>query len=204
MADQLISHSHGALAEFRRHWHDPDALRRLVAKCIRLDPERVARESRETTTHFKWLVATDGMLGGKVWLHEYKLGYERRPGYASTVHNHRYPFTAVALNGGYTNKLYRVAFERSSLRVVTCDIVDSERLVEGSTYSMQPEEYHCVDDIEDGTQTLIVEHPPERTVSFSLDQRRERMTEHVPLEVRVRNLLQMAFLTGSRTTSSPV
>lgn len=190
-----------SLAEFHRYWNDTEALRWLVAAHIKLDPQRVASQSRETTTHFKWLLACDRARGSKVWLHEFKPACERRPGYASTVHNHRYPFTAIALSGGYTNKRYRVAYEEASLRVLDCDLVGSDELVEGSTYQLQPDEYHSVDDIEDGTQTLIMEHAAVTTASYSLEQRGDRMTKHVPLEVRVRSLLEVQTpLTRSGTT----
>jgi hypothetical protein len=191
-----------SLAEFHRYWDDTEALRWLVAAQITVDPQRVASQSRETSTHFKWLVACDRARGSKVWLHEFKPACERRPGFASTVHNHRYSFTVVALCGGYTNKRYRIAYEPSTLRVTSCDLACSEELVEGSTYSMEPDEYHVIDDIEEGTQTLVLEHAAAATVSYSLERRGDRMTKHVPLEVRVRNLLQMqaqAPLTRSRT-----
>jgi hypothetical protein len=182
-----------SLAEFHRYWDDTEALKWLVAAQIMLDPQRVASQSRETTTHFKWLLACDRSHRRKIWLHEFKPACERRPGYASTVHNHRYPFTVVTLSGGYTNKRYRVAYEETSLRVTSCDVVRSEELLQGSTYSMQPDEYHSVDDIEDGTQTLIMEQAAVTTASYSLEleQRGDRMTKHVPLEVRVRSLLEV-------------
>jgi hypothetical protein len=186
-------HMTTSLAEFHRYWNDTEALRWLVAAQIKLDPQRVASQSRETTTHFKWLLACDRARGSKVWLHEFKPPCERRPGYASTVHNHRYPFAAVALSGGYTNKRYRVAYEQRSLRVISCDLVHSDELLAGSAYTMQPDEYHSVDDIEDGTTTLVLEHAAVAAVSYSLEleQRGDRMTKHVPLEVRVKDLLHM-------------
>jgi hypothetical protein len=48
----------------------------------------------------------------------------------------------------------------------------------------------CLHDIEDGTRTLIMEHPPVNDVSFSIDEAHDRAIEHLPLEVRVKHLLQ--------------
>jgi len=177
------------LAEFRQLWGDIDALRWLVVKRLEFDPERVARRSRETTTHYKWLLASDRSQGSKIWFHEFKPACERRPGYASTIHNHRYPFASVALRGGYTNLRFDVCFEESSLRVHRCDLVQRECILEGSRYRMEPDEYHCVDDIADGTQTLVLELPAINPVSYSVDRFGDRVTEHVPLEVRINDLL---------------
>jgi hypothetical protein len=186
------------LAEFHRLWGDLDALRWLVVERIEQDVQRVARRSRETTTHYKWLLAWDRPQGMKIWLHEFKPASERRPGYAATVHNHRYPFTAIALSGGYTNVQYDIVFDAESLRVDRCDVVGSQDLTSGQTYSMEPDGYHYVDEIEDGTKTLIMEFPAVASASYSFDQRGDRMTEHLALDARLRNLLRpQALLAGA-------
>lgn len=186
------------LAEFHRLWGDLDALRWLVLQRIEQNVQRVAQRSRETTTHYKWLLACDRPQGTKVWLHEFKPSSERRPGYAATVHNHRYPFTTVALSGGYSNVRYDVVFDPESLLVERCEVTDSTHLAPGQTYSIEPDEYHYVDEIEDRTKTLIMEFPALSPVSFSFDRRGERMTEHLALDARLRNLLRPhALLAGS-------
>jgi hypothetical protein len=189
------------LAEFRQRWSDIDALRWLVARRLELDALKVARRSHETTTHYKWLLAADGGDGARVWLHEFKPARERRPGYASTVHNHRYTFTMIALTGGYTNLRFDVRLDPESLRVDRCDVRTRENIAEGSSYSLQPDEFHCLNDIEDGTQTLVMQEAPAHAVSFSIDESSDHATEHLPLEVRIRVLLQpRAILIGSEAT----
>lgn len=187
------------LTSFRRHWSDTDALRWLVAERLEADGKRVASQSRETTTHYKWLLASDRNLRAQIWLHEFKPKRERRPGFASTIHNHRYPFQVVALTGSYLNKRYKVGFDGMSLRIISHELVKCEHFCEGLAYSMEPYEFHCLESIEEGTKTLVMELAPVTLSSFSVDQRGDRMIEHVPLEVRVHRLLQPS---AGRMTSS--
>lgn len=185
------------LADFHRFWGDLDALRWLALQRIEQDVQRVARLSRETTTHYKWLLAADRLQGTKVWLHEFKPSSERRPGYAATIHNHRYPFTTVALSGGYLNLRYDVVFDPDSLVVERCEVIGSTHLTPGQTYSIEPDEYHYVDQIEDGTKTLIMEFAPTSQASFSFDRGGDRVTEHLALDARLRNLLRPHALLAS-------
>lgn len=178
------------VADFVRLWGDLPALRHLVVARLECDPQQVVQWSRETTTHYKWMLASDRVEGTKVWLHEFKPASERRPGYAASVHNHRYPFTAIAVAGGYSNVRYDVGFDPGSLRVERCDVIDLRRIREGLSYSMTPEEYHAVDDIEDGTKTLIMEFAAVSATSFSYDLTGDQMTRHVTLEARLESLLR--------------
>jgi hypothetical protein len=185
--------------DFQRHWHDTDALAWLVSKRLEGDLDDLARQSRETTSHFKWLIAADRGGQARVWLHEFKPAHERRPGYASTVHNHRYAFTSTVLSGSYANHRYRVAFDPETLAVTAYDSLGSDALVPGDSYSMSPDEYHRVDDIEDGTRTLITEFAPSLNASYSVAPNDTYVVCHVPLEVRVRSLLQAQASLGTQT-----
>lgn len=192
------------VADFIRLRGDVEALRQLVVAQLEYDPLQVARLSRETTTHYKWMLASDQMQGTTVWLHEFKSACERRSGFATTVHNHRYPFTAIVLSGGYTNLLYEVSFDPRSLHVERCEVIERRQLGEGLAYSMEPDEFHALDDIQDGTKTLIMEFAAVNAVSFSYDLIGDRMTKHLTLEARLRDLLQRpALLVGSSRGSMP-
>ena len=180
-----------ALAVFLEHFDDPTTLRSLVAEVIRRDPNRIVRQSRETTTHYKWLLASDEAMCTKLWLHEFKPAGLRRPGYASSVHNHRYPFKAVALAGGYTNKRCHVIFEAETLQIGEIDVLSREPFLVGTGYALEPDEFHCVDEIQDGTQSLIAEFAAVRSASFSVDPKSDHLIKHVPLENRVRDLLRI-------------
>jgi len=188
------------MAEFSRRWGDVEALRWMVVKRLTASPGRVAQRSRETSTHFKWLLATDRARAMRIWLHEFKPSDERRAGYASSVHNHRYPFRAIALQGGYTNRRYDIGFDAGSLHLQRCELVHEEEFGEGVVYTMAPDEYHSVETIEEGTQSLVMELPPVAAVSYSIDQRGDRMIQHVPLEERIKHLVQptAALLSAAR------
>lgn len=175
------------VARFQQHWPDRDALRWLIAEQLTNDGRRIAGRSRETATHFKWLLAQAN--GVRVWLHEFKRTRERRGGFASTVHNHRYPFKAIALTGSYVNCRYEIGFERASLSILQQDVLSHDPFADGATYVMAPEEFHRVESIADGTQSLVIEFAPVASSSFSFEPGSEYMIEHIPLEVRVDHLL---------------
>jgi hypothetical protein len=187
------------LREFERQWNDVDALRWLAARSLGVDPHLVASSSRETTTHYKWLLATDPFRRARVWLHEFKPGGERRKGYAMSIHNHRYTFNATVLVGGYANTRFRVDFDHVSLALHDCCMATSDAVPADATYSMDPSEYHRIDDIEDGTQSIVLELAPTSIASFSIDEHDARMLRHVPIEVRAQNLLELSGRMARRT-----
>lgn len=174
-----------SLDDFRRGWNDLDALRWLLCRRLEVNLQLMASRSRETTTHYKWLLAADRRIQARVWLHEFKPRRERREGFAATVHNHRYSFQTLVLRGSYVNTLYQVSFDRNTLRVHSCEPVDENEVPAYARYAMSPNEYHSLRDIEDGTQTLVMESAPALSASFSLDQEGGRMVQHIPLEARV-------------------
>lgn len=178
--------------QFLKSWGDVEALKWLVSRSLERDIRRIARSSRETTTHYKWLLAKDEQQGTRVWLHQFKPLEERRPGYAGSIHNHRYPFQSMILAGGYTNAFYRVRFEPGSLKMYECCRVSTVELPSESTYSMDPTQYHALDEIEPTTQTVVVEFAPDLAESYSVAESEERVVRHVPLEVRAAGLVDIS------------
>lgn len=47
-----------------------------------------------------------------IWLHEYKPRATRADGYAQTIHNHRYPMSALLLAGGYRYTRFAVQADK--------------------------------------------------------------------------------------------
>lgn len=112
---------------------------------------------RETATHWKWFVGGDP-AGPQIWIHEYKPRGERRPGYADSIHDHRYSFCSALVRGGYRHVVYSV---QSNMPAV----VDEALLVSPWIHSVDADVVHSVSDIVDSTLTLIVQGPPRRHFS---------------------------------------
>jgi hypothetical protein len=187
------------LQEFERYWCDPDGVRWLTSRSLEADPNVIAGFSRETSTHYKWLLAADAASRGRVWLHEFKSVGERRRGYAMSIHNHRYAFNTIVLAGGYTNTRFQVDFDTASLVVHNYRIVTSDSVPVDATYSMDPAEYHRIDDIEDGTRSIVMEFAPASVSSYSIDEHDARMLRHVPIEVRAQSLPELSAQVRART-----
>lgn len=114
--------------------------------------------SRETPTHWKWFVG--GHLDGPLlWIHEYKPPSLRRPGYAQSIHDHRYSFCSAIVRGGYVHRTFVVVDNR----VPT--FRDARMLVAPSVYVLDADQVHSVGDLQDGTLTLIVQAPKRRGYS---------------------------------------
>lgn len=139
------SHSlRSRLASYMAGWKPQDRLAKLNG-------------SHETSTHYKWLVHRDNRSGFTLWLHDYKVAAQRRPGYAEVPHNHRYDLCSIILRGGYDSVLYDVTRSVSP--------VDRETLREGEVLSLTHDEVHALEGIIDGTQTFFVEGPVKKHYS---------------------------------------
>jgi hypothetical protein len=141
--------------------------------------------SRETPTHYKWHLLT--INSTHVWLHEYKSADVRSRGYAESVHNHRYPMSALLLTGGYRYTKYSVSAVSDNLHA-DVRMIETRQLSGGGAYSMTPNEFHSVTEIQDGTVTLMIQGNPVRTYSVSVDSNSLKMIRHTPIEHRLANL----------------
>src|ERR1700761_1824662 len=151
------------------------------------DFERILPRSRETPTHYKWHMLTAPDRSFTVWLHEYKPAASRSAGYAQTIHNHRYPMSALVLAGGYQCTKYAVEKGHGDDQARIQGITEWQ-LAGGSVYSMRENEFHSVTRIEDGTMSLLVQGRPSRPYSVSVDARSRRASCHVPIEGRLDHL----------------
>jgi hypothetical protein len=112
---------------------------------------------RETPTHWKWFLggSTASIL---LWLHEYKPSTQRRPGYADSVHDHRYSFVSAIVCGGYIHRRFTV--DDGVARLSREEVVEA-----GSVYALDADEVHGVAGLQDGTLTLIAQAPKRRPFS---------------------------------------
>lgn len=155
--------------------------------------------SRETPTHYKWHLFANDDVGVQVWLHEYKPKTTRSGGYAQSIHNHRYSMSALLLTGGYCYRGYEVSMNKDGLHA-DVRVTGSWDICEGSAYSMTPDEFHSVTEIQDGTVSLMIQGRAIRTYSTSVDPGSGRVIRHVPIEHRLGEL--RSALTGARHTAS--
>lgn len=143
--------------------------------------------SRETPTHYKWHLGTAPDKSFTIWLHEYKPHAIRSGGYAQTIHNHRYPMTALLLAGGYRYTQYEVGHTGAD-RPAEVRTVSSRQITGGAIYSMRESDFHSVTEIQDGTVSLLVQGRSLRPYSISVDAQSCRVSRHVPIEGRINNL----------------
>jgi len=176
------------------------ALSDVSADYYRLE---IARQSRETPTHRKWFVyASD--RGASIWLHEFKDAdaVQSAGSFAASIHNHRYAFVSVLLTGGYSSSSYEVVPEAGIVgageRVSTCDEVGVLSVLPGRPYYMDVDTFHRLHSVAPHTSSLVVQFPPDYSVSFSVDESQMLLREHPDLENH-RDLFERAF---SRTVSN--
>jgi hypothetical protein len=178
VTEKILGDFFQRLEEFR------DDLQKLEAR----DFERILPRSRETPTHYKWHMLTAPDRSFTVWLHEYKPRASRSSGYAQTIHNHRYPMSALVLTGGYQCTKYRVEKSHGDDDRASIQVITGWQLGGGSVYSMRENEFHSVTQIEDGTMSLLVQGRPSRPYSVSVDASSRRTSCHFPIEGRLDRL----------------
>lgn len=169
----------------------PDLLGMLREQLGDLPPAagaRVAAGSRETTTHFAWRLVDDPDAPFSLWLHEYKPQHDWWPGYANSVHNHRYHFCSIVLTGCLEHEWYDVRLDPAGERVVGFGRRDRELWRPGRVRALTAEQFHRVARARDGTVTFLVKSRPVRAWSLSVDPASGVCRRHVPVEERVRDL----------------
>jgi hypothetical protein len=187
IADTDRSKGSGIESVLSRFYARLDVFQRELGAISEPRFETILLLSRETPSHYKWhLLAIDNVCM-HVWLHEYKQGGTCSHGYAQSIHNHRYPMAALLLTGGYCYTNYAVQVASDNLHA-DVRVISTRQLSGGSVYSMTPNEFHSVTEIQDGTVSLMIQGKPVRTYSTSVDSHSLRMTRHTPIEYRLANL----------------
>lgn len=154
---------------------------------ISADIGRLIAKARETSTHYVWpLYLTDNGYG--VAINEFKDPEDIATGYATTLHNHRYSFISIVLSGGYRQVRSEVELPGPSQAVRIYD-VGEDVVMEGDIVTVDHREFHRLKKISQHTVTLVVKCPAVKRASLSVDSSTLKVTEHVPVETRVRQLV---------------
>ncbi|WP_026423966.1 hypothetical protein [Actinokineospora inagensis] len=173
-------------------WVDGPVLRALLRQHLAtLDPgdaDALAARSRETTTHFAWCLRDNPDEPFTFWLHEYKPRHEWRPGYADSVHNHRYDFCTVILRGGYRHERYETTIDPGTGLISAARMTRRTECVAGDSGFLTTGDFHRIPRAEDGTMTFLVKSRPVHRWSLSWDPATGTAHRHVPVESRLADL----------------
>jgi hypothetical protein len=149
----------------------------------------LATRSRETTTHYAWCLRDEVGDPFSVWLHEYKPAADWRPGYADSVHNHRYHFCTTILSGGYTHQRFAVELTPAGDGIAAAVLRRSTDCPEGTGGYLLAHEFHRIPTARPGTLTVLVKSRAVRPWSLSWDPDTGRSHQHVPVENRLGDLV---------------
>jgi hypothetical protein len=148
----------------------------------------VIARSRETTTHFAWCLLNEPADKFSFWLHEYKPQKDWRPGYADSVHNHRYHFCTTILRGNYVHERFDTEMDVARHIVKSVTMVHSGLCDVGDSGTVLSDEFHRIPKAADGTMTFLVKSRPVRGWSLSFDPVSSVSRRHVPVEERLNRL----------------
>ncbi|MFD7657180.1 hypothetical protein ACFV4N_24660 [Actinosynnema sp. NPDC059797] len=175
-----------------REWAGRPGLRERLRGHLRaLSPQeqvRVAARSRETTTHFAWCLRDEPAEPFTFWLHEYKPQRDWRQGYADSVHNHRYHFCTVLLQGSYLHERFSAEVADDDAAILSTTLLRRAEAVEGHSGTMLAHEFHRIPEAADDTMTFLVKSRAVRPWSLSFDPDTRTSHRHVPVEARLEDL----------------
>lgn len=175
-------------------WAARPGLRILLRDHVRdLNPTgagEVTARSRETTTHFAWCLRDRPGEPFTFWLHEYKPQRDWRPGYADSVHNHRYHFCTTIVRGGYLHEAYQAEIDPATELIRRTELVDSRACERGAVGSMLSHEFHRIPIAADSTMTFLVKSREVTGSSLSFDPTTQVSHRHVPVESRLDELVR--------------
>jgi hypothetical protein len=198
LADQLRSLDHppperwDAVDTCFQAWVSSSDVREKLHTYLReLPPEELAAvrgRSRETTTHFAWCLRDQPAEGFTFWLHEYKPQRDWRPGYADSVHNHRYHFNTTIVSGGYLHERYVATVEPTMNMISSVELVKSVTCGVGDVGMMLAHEFHRIPEALDRTMTFLVKSREVVRWSLSFDPNTGASQQHIPVESRLDDL----------------
>lgn len=173
-------------------WLDRPGLREVLGAHLRgLPPEEAQAmmlRSRETTTHFAWCLRDRAGEPFSFWLHEYKQQRDWRPGYADSVHNHRYHFCTTILSGGYRHERFDAIVDPDRQLVTAVRLTCGDYFAHGASGYLLADEFHRIPRATDGTMTFLVKSRPVTSCSLSFDPATGLGHRHVPVESRLTDL----------------
>lgn len=181
-----------SVARVFREWTDDPALRRALLAHLRVLPPdeaaAVVARSKEATTHFAWCLYDEPGDPFSLWLHEYKPHRDWQPGYANSVHNHRYHFCTVLLSGGYQHERFTADVDATGTVVRAVTRRDGTFCAEGTGGYLRSDEFHRIPTADDGTMTFLVKSRPVAPWSLSFDPRTGVSRRHLPMSTRLADL----------------
>jgi hypothetical protein len=150
----------------------------------------VTARSRETTTHFAWSIVDHPGDPFSFWVNEYKSMRDWRPGYADSIHNHRYHFCTTILTGGYLHESFRVVLDPAGREVVSAALADRSLRGTGTAARLLADEFHRIPEVSTGTITFLVKSRPVKDWSLSFDPGQQQSHRHVPVEARFTDFIE--------------
>lgn len=167
----------------------PDVHSSVRQYLSRLSPSAVTARSKEATTHYAWCLRDKEEEPFTFWIHEYKPFGDWRPGYADSVHNHRYHFCTTLLHGSYQHERYDVTIDQATGLIVDAELRRSTTFVAGDTGALLFTDFHRIPYASDGTKTFLVKSRQIAPWSLSYDATMKRGFRHVPAASRLIELV---------------
>jgi hypothetical protein len=150
----------GVLDLLRDLGHEPELIHQVVASWIARNFEERQLRCHDTATHYKWFIYYHSELHYRIWLHQYKSPEERRDGYATVPHNHRYSLASLIVRGGFDHHL----FERREGKLVEL-AQERQTYARHDAYMLEWHNIHKLSTLHEDTITLVVESPVVRHFS---------------------------------------
>jgi hypothetical protein len=163
----------------------------LKAHLGALPPEEAAAvvmRSKEATTHFAWCLLDRPEDGFSLWLHEYKPSRDWLPGYANSVHNHRYHFCTTLLSGAYLHERFTAELDDDATMIRSVTRQRGTLCREGISGYLLSHEFHRIPHAEDGTMTFLVKSRMVAPWSLSYDPDTHLSQRHIPMGHRLAEL----------------
>lgn len=148
----------------------------------------IVARSKETTTHFAWCLYDRPDDPFSLWLHEYKPCHAWLPGYANSVHNHRYHFCTTLLSGGYLHERFTAELDDTGTVIRSVASTGGCWLSEGDGGHLLSHEFHRIPEAADGTMTFLVKSRMVTPWSVSYDPATRLSQQHIPMTDRLARL----------------
>lgn len=175
-----------------REWADSPGRRRELRAHLRTLPADeatiVVARSKEATTHFAWCLYDRPGDPFSLWLHEYKPARSWLPGYANSVHNHRYHFCTTLLSGGYLHERFTAELDDEGTVIRSVRPQRAAVFREGGGTFLLSHEFHRIPHADDGTMTLLVKSRMAAPWSLSYDPATGLSQRHIPMRNRLADL----------------
>lgn len=163
-------------------------LRSYLGNLCSAEKAAVVTRSKEATTHFAWCLLDRPDDGFSLWLHEYKPCLNWLPGYANSVHNHRYHFCTTLLSGAYLHERFTAELDEQRTEIHAVTPERSTMCREGLSGYLLSHEFHRIPHADDGTMTFLVKSRMVAPWSLSYDPGTGLSQRHIPMESRLADL----------------